>query len=135
MAQRKKKSGWRQFTNFEDFMDAMREQQEMREDGENDTGLTSDGGSQGGEATKLSDFIIEEKVQAFVQGYQPCDEFDDGAVGFDDADLRTLLKAYVCPLGDPLKLYIEHLKLAGFRMTVSVATGQLTMFATRRFEY
>ena len=83
----------------------------------------------------LEDFIIEEKVAAFVKGYQPCDEFTDGAVGFTDAMLRELFKAYVCPQGDPLKLYMEHLKLADFRMTVSIATGELTMFAVRRFEY
>ena len=129
MAKRKKKkTGWQQFDNFEDFMSAVRENASVNEDGESSGGEASDG-------EKLDNFVIEEKVNAFVHGYQPCDEFDDGAVGFDDARLRELFKGYVCPLGDPMKLYMEHLKLAGFRMTVSVATGELTMFAVRRFEY
>ena len=83
----------------------------------------------------LDDFIVTEKVAAFVDSYKPCDEFTDGAIGFDDAKLRELFKGYVCGLGDPMKLYMEHLKLAGFRMTVSVATGELTMFAVRKYEY
>ena len=81
----------------------------------------------------LRDFVVEEKVSAFVHDYQPCDEFDDGATGFDDAKLRELFKAYVCGLGDPLKLYMEDLKLAGFRMVVSVMTGELTLYAVRKY--
>ena len=88
-----------------------------------------------GDPTKLSDFIIEEKVDAFCNGYEPCDEFDDDAVAFTDQHLREVFKAYVCPLGDPLKLYMEELKLAGFRMVVSVATAQLTLFARRKYGY
>ena len=129
MGKRKGKGGWQQFDNFEDFMSAVRENASVNEDGEGCNG------SEASDGEKLENFVIEEKVNAFVHGYQPCDEFDDGAVGFDDARLRELFKGYVCPLGDPMKLYMEHLKLAGFRMTVSVATGELTMFAVRRFEY
>lgn len=130
MAKKKKgKGGWQQFDNFEDFMSAVRENAAVNEDGEQ---AKSSGGE---ETAALDSFIIEEKVNAFVHGYQPCDEFTDGAIGFDDARLRELFKGYVCPLGDPMKLYMEHLKLAGFRMTVSVATGELTLFAVRRFEY
>ena len=121
MAKRKSKKR-QSFDDYEDYDDYVTDH-----DGENVNDI-SDG-------EKLDSFIIEEKVNAFVHGYQPCDEFTDGAVGFDDAKLRELFKAYVCPLGDPMKLYMEHLKLAGFRMTVSVATGELTMFAVRRFEY
>lgn len=96
-----------------------------------DVASAMDSGKQ--EQANLSDFVIDEKVRAFVHDYQPCDEFVDGAVDFDDAKLRELFKAYVCPQGDPLKLYMEDLRTAGFRMVVSVATGELTMFAVRRY--
>lgn len=80
----------------------------------------------------LSDYVIEEKVSAFVRGYQPCNEFDPGYESFDEAQLRDFFKATVCGLGDPLKLYIEDLKLAGFQMNISVATGEPTIFAVRK---
>ena len=75
------------------------------------------------EAVTLRDFMVPEKVNAFVHSYEPCDEFTPGAERFDDARLREYFKAYVCPLGDPLSLYIEDLKLADFRMVTSVATN------------
>lgn len=99
-----------------------------------DESSAAEGAQPEAEKVSLSDFVIEEKVSAFVKSYQPCDEFDDGAIAFDDGRLRELFKGYVCGLGDPMKLYMEHLKLAGFRMTVSVATGELTLFAVRRFD-
>ena len=75
----------------------------------------------------LSDYVIQEKVAAFVNSYAPApDEMDDTSEYvevFDDARLRSYFKAYVCGLGDPLKLYIEDLKMAGFRMRISV-TGK-----------
>ena len=79
----------------------------------------------GGEqpAVTLRDFMVSEKVNAFVHSYEPCDEFTPGAERFDDDRLREYFKAYVCPLGDPLSLYIEDLKLADFRMVTSVATN------------
>ena len=80
----------------------------------------------------LRDFIVPEKVSAFVNGYAPCNEGDDGYEQFDDARLREVFKAYVCGLGDPLRLYIEDLKMAGFTLEVSDATGQLAMFVRRR---
>lgn len=79
------------------------------------------------------DFTIEEKVAAFVSSYEPCQEFDPGAERFDDAALRVFFKGWVHGLGDPLKIYIEHLKLAGFRMTVSLATDKPTIFARRKY--
>ena len=82
----------------------------------------------------LSDYVIPEKVQAFVRAYRPCNEFDPGYESFDESRLRDFFKATVCGLGDPLKLYIEDLKLANppFQMTVSLATGEPTIFAVRR---
>ena len=58
----------------------------------------------------LKDFMVPEKVSAFVNDYEPCDEFDPGAERFDDGRLREYFKAYVCGLGDPLSLYIEPWK-------------------------
>ena len=81
----------------------------------------------------LSDYVIPEKVSAFVKGYKPCNEFDAGYEQFDESRLRDFFKATVCGLGDPLKLYIEDLKLAGFKMEISVATGEPSIFAVPRF--
>lgn len=127
MGRKKKITGWESFDTYEDFLAAAREQTSMKDDGEETAPQ--------GDPTKLSDFIIEEKVDAFCNGYEPCDEFDDDAVAFTDQLLREVFKAYVCPLGDPLKLYMEELKLAGFRMVVSVATAELTLFARRKYGY
>jgi len=81
----------------------------------------------------LRDFVVPEKVQAFVRAYRPCNEFAPGYESFTDAELREFFKAYVCGLGDPLALYVEDLKMADFQMTVSMATGEPTIFAVRRF--
>ena len=127
MGRKKKITGWESFDTYEDFLAAAREQTSMKDDGEETAPQ--------GDPTKLSDFIIEEKVDAFCNGYEPCDEFDDDAVAFTDQHLREVFKAYVCPWGDPLKLYMEELKMAGFCMVVSVATAQLTLFARRKYGY
>ena len=83
----------------------------------------------------LSDYVIPEKVAAFQSAFAPApegmDDTSEYVEVFDDARLRTYFKAYVCGLGDPLKLYIEDLKLAGFRMQVSV-TGKPCIFAIRK---
>lgn len=85
------------------------------------------------EHVSKDDFNIEEKVSAFVKDYEPCGEFDPGAERFGDAELRVFFKGYVHGLGDPLKTYIEHLKIAGFRMSVSLATGKPSIFARRKY--
>lgn len=85
------------------------------------------------EHVSKEDFTIDEKVSAFVKDYEPCDEFDAGAERFGDAELRMFFKGFVHGLGDPLKLYMEDLKLAGFRMSVSLATGRPCIFARRKY--
>ena len=80
----------------------------------------------------LRDYIIEEKVSAFVRHYATCDEDDPDCERFNESRLRDFFKATVCGLGDPLKLYIDDLKMAGFRMEVSVATGELCIFVRRK---
>lgn len=83
----------------------------------------------------LSDYVIPEKVAAFVNTYSPApDDMDDTSEYvevFDDARLRQYFKAYPCGLGDPLKLYVEDLMMAKFRMRVSV-TGKPCIFAIRK---
>ena len=81
---------------------------------------------------RLEDFTVKEKVSAFQRDYEPCQEFDAGAERFGDAELREFFKAYVTGLGDPLALYVEDLKMADFRMQVSLATGKPCIFARRR---
>lgn len=85
----------------------------------------------------LSDYVIGEKVRAFINDYEPCDEFDVGAERFGDAELRVYFKAYVTSLGDPLSLYIDDLKLANppFRMVTSVATNKPCIFARRKINF
>lgn len=81
---------------------------------------------------KLEDFVVLEKVDAFCRAYRPCDEDTPGSEAFDDARLREVFKAYVCAAGDPLAIYVERLVLEGFRMTMSVATAEPTIFAVRQ---
>lgn len=84
------------------------------------------------EKVSLEDFVVLEKVQAFCRAYAPCNELDEGYEQFNDAQLRQLFKATVCGLGDPLKIYIEELKLGGFHMAMSMATGEPCIFARRK---
>ena len=84
----------------------------------------------------LSDYVIEEKVAAFVNTYAPApegmDDTSEYVEVFDDARLRELFKAYVCSLGDPLSLYVDDLKMAGFQMVCSIVTGEPCIFARQR---
>ncbi len=116
MARKRKKQ--QDFDSYDDYED----EQSMAEQAEPEVAKIS-----------LRDFIIEEKVRAFQHDYEPCDEFDPGAEMFDDGRLREYFKAYVCGLGDPLALYVEDLKLAGFRMATSVATNEPAIFARRKY--
>lgn len=92
----------------------------------------------GGDDTKadLRDFVIEEKLTAFINAYSPApDELDDTCPyveSFDDARLREFFKAYFCDVGDPLMLYIKDLTAAGFKMRVSLATGEPCFLVVRR---
>ena len=100
------------------------------EDAPDDTMVAEGNGDQF--QVHLEDYVIKEKVSAFVRHYVPCHEGDDGYEQFDDARLREMFKAYVCGLGDPLKLYIEDLQMAGFKMECSIATGEPCVFARRK---
>jgi len=84
------------------------------------------------ENISLRDFIVPQKVSAFVHEYEHCNEGDPGYEQFDDGRLREVFKAYVCALGDPLKLYLDDLMMAGFIMNISMATGEPCIFARRK---
>lgn len=117
MAKKRKKQLFDDYDNYEDYLD----EESTAEAAQPEVAKIS-----------LSDFIITDKVSAFVRTYEPCDEFDPGAERFDDGRLREYFKAYVCGLGDPLALYIEDLKMASFQMVTSLSTDEPCIFARRK---
>lgn len=114
MAKKKKKN-----TDWQDWEDAPDETEVMQGNGDNFQ-------------VHLRDYVIEEKVSAFVKYYESCDEFDQSCERFDESRLRDFFKATVCGLGDPLKLYLEDLKMAGLLLEVSVATGEPCLFVRQK---
>lgn len=64
----------------------------------------------------LQDFVISAKIEAFGNQYEPQNHWTDGCEVFNDARLREYFKAIVCPLGDPLSLYLQELGYKGFHM-------------------
>lgn len=64
----------------------------------------------------LQDFVIPSKIQAFCNQYKSQDHWTEDCDVFTDYQLRTYFKAVVCPLGDPLSLYLQELEMRGFKM-------------------
>lgn len=64
----------------------------------------------------LQDFVIPSKIEAFDNQYQPLDHWTEDCEIFNDARLREYFKAIVCPIGDPLSLYLQELGYRGFHM-------------------
>lgn len=64
----------------------------------------------------LQDFVIPAKIEAFCTQYKPQDHWSEDCDVFTDYQLRSYFKAVVCPLGDPLSLYLQELALRGFKM-------------------
>ncbi len=127
---KQKNQDWESFDNFDDFLDAVEKRARKKTEGD-------EGGDDGSlepdvEKISLRDFVVEQKISAFINGYVPCKEGDTGYEQFDDARLREVFKAYVCGLGDPLKLYIDDLVMAGFKMECSMLTGEPCIFARRK---
>lgn len=77
---------------------------------------------------QLSDFIVPAKVAAFCETYRPLDEWREGCDTFTDYQLRSYFKAVVCPLGDPLSLYLQDLAYHGFKMHNDVC-GEPVIYA------
>lgn len=117
----KKKDGWKTFDSMDDFLEAI--------DAQKSTGVRECDAEPEVAKISLDDFVIKDKVSAFVKSYEPCDEFDPRAERFGDAELRAYFKAYVTGIGDPLSKYIEELKLGDFHMVTSVATNKPSIFA------
>ena len=64
----------------------------------------------------LHDFVIPAKIEAFCNQYEPQDHWTEGCDTYTDDQLRSYFKAVVCPLGDPLSLYLLELGYRGFKM-------------------
>lgn len=64
----------------------------------------------------LQDFVISDKIQAFCDKYKPLSHWREDCDVFTDYQLRTYFKAVVCPLGDPLAIYLQELSERGFKM-------------------
>lgn len=64
----------------------------------------------------LQDFVIPAKIKAFCAQYNPQDHWTEDCDVFTDYQLRAYFKAVVCPLGDPLSLYLKDLENLGFKM-------------------
>lgn len=71
------------------------------------------------QGTKLEDYVIEQKITAFIKTYQPCSA-SLATKTFTETNLRTFFKAYPCSLGDPLTIYLDRLEEAGFSMSVDL---------------
>ena len=78
---------------------------------------------EGKKGASLEDFFIYDKVTAFARKYRPAEEQTFSTEVFNEERLREFFKAYVFPLGDPLKLYLQELAIKGYYMSVSV-TGE-----------
>lgn len=79
----------------------------------------------------LVNFYMEDKAAQFIIKYEPCNERDPLAIRFTDSKLRSYFKAYVCTNGDPLKIYMMRLRLAGFYYSTDI-TGELVLTAKER---
>ena len=64
----------------------------------------------------LQDFVISAKIEAFCNKYKPLIHWREDCDMFTDYQLRSYFKAVVCPLGDPLALYLQELAVRGFKM-------------------
>lgn len=72
----------------------------------------------------LRNFVIESKVDAFMNTYLPCESEEDADDVFDDKKLRKYFSAWQRSQGDPLSIYLdEYLIPNGFKMVSSDLTG------------
>lgn len=82
------------------------------------------------QGTTLDAFVIPQRVKAFAETYQPCQE-KIATETFDETRLRNFFKAWPTGLGDPLSIYLGMLESYQFRLTVG-RTGDLAIFVTER---
>lgn len=76
----------------------------------------------------LEDFVEPSKVFAFCNMYRPADHWSEACDTFTDSQLRTYFKAVVCPLGDPLAIYLGLLSSHGFHL-VNDECGEPVIYA------
>lgn len=82
----------------------------------------------------LEAFFLQEKLDAFINSYEPLNKLEFGCETFSDSQLREFFKAYVLPsYGDPLKMYLEKLSALGFSFQVSLATREPVMYVRQKF--
>lgn len=82
----------------------------------------------------LLNFYIADRAASFIDKYQPCNERDPMVIRMSEAKLRSILKAYVCSVGDPLKVYSMRLRLAGFYPTVDITGDMVYLVKEKHFE-
>ena len=68
----------------------------------------------------LAGLVIVPVVSLVTPKYRPVEEQTFSTEVFNEERLREFFKAYVFPLGDPLKLYLQELAIKGFYMSVSI---------------
>ena len=81
----------------------------------------------------LSCFFIQQKLDAFINGYEPLDKMEYGAETFNDIQLREFFNAYPCSWGDPFKLYMDKLAAVVFRFHITLATREPVMYVRQKF--
>lgn len=69
----------------------------------------------------LEDYVIQDKINAFIQHYKPAKDESTCDEVYTDAKLRQFFKAWPCTLGDPLSIYTSTLRESGFIMKVSLS--------------
>lgn len=82
-------------------------------------------------AVALPDFMSTTKLKAFLEQYEPLDHWSEDCDMFNDSQLRAYFKAVVCPLGDPLSIYLDTLELHGFHMH-SDESGEPVLYCRRK---
>jgi hypothetical protein len=67
---------------------------------------------------ELEMFVFQEKIDAFKEHYIPCPTPSYNTEYFDEIKLRRFFQASLMFAGDPLTIYVQRLKEAGFKMVV-----------------
>lgn len=82
----------------------------------------------------LESLVSAEKLNAFMERYEPTDSECLAQKTFGDEKLRTFFGAYPVPgIGDPMSIYLSELSSNGYRMHVS-ASGEPVVFVRFRDE-
>lgn len=80
----------------------------------------------------IDDFVMPQKVTAFVNRYEPAKRQTVTTEVFNESRLREYFKADVCPCGDPLVVYINLLEAAGYNLVTSLQ-GEPAIIVTVKY--